>query len=245
MSGIVHPYYAVALAPAIAALVGIARRGAVAGHGPTGRPRWRWPRWSPSPRCGRSSCWTATDSWLPWLRWAILAGGVLVATALLVGGARLGRWAAAAAVVVALAGTGAFSVATAAQTHAGSIPLSGPVSVGGRRHGGAGGLASDGAGGAAGATRTRRGRRRRPAARRRRTWSWRAGSRSSRSAAGAAATRRPRSPSSSDTSRTARSATTSRRRHGWRMGGDSEIAQWVAANYTATTVGEPTVYDLR
>jgi 4-amino-4-deoxy-L-arabinose transferase-like glycosyltransferase len=29
------------------------------------------------------------------------------------------------------------------------------------------------------------------------------------------------------------------------MGGNSEVAEWVAANYTATTVGSYTVYDLQ
>ncbi|HWM07624.1 MAG TPA: glycosyltransferase family 39 protein, partial [Actinophytocola sp.] len=127
MGGIVHPYYAVALAPGIAALVGIA---AVAlWRGRANRPA----AVAMAAMVAVTAVWSVilldrTHSWLPWLRWTVLAGGVLVATALLVGAGRLGRWVAVAAVVVALAGTGAYSVATAARTHSGSIPLSGPVS---------------------------------------------------------------------------------------------------------------------
>jgi hypothetical protein len=82
------------------------------------------------------------DSWLPWLRWVILAGGVVVATALALG--QTARWVAAVAVVVSLAGSGGFAVATAAVAHAGSIPISGPVAgEGGMRMDGPD-LASDG-----------------------------------------------------------------------------------------------------
>ena len=66
--GIIHPYYTVALAPAIGALVGIgavalcgrraaARRAPDAGRRPSRRPR-----------SGRSCCSTAAPSWQPWLR---------------------------------------------------------------------------------------------------------------------------------------------------------------------------------
>lgn len=127
MSGIVHPYYAVALAPAIAATAAI-----------SGRELWRGRAHPPAryvlaAMLAVTGVWTFIlldryPDWLPALRWVVLVLTVVVATALAVG-ARV-RALGAAAVVTALLGTGAFTVATAAETHAGSIPLSGPVSTG-------------------------------------------------------------------------------------------------------------------
>jgi 4-amino-4-deoxy-L-arabinose transferase-like glycosyltransferase len=125
MSGIIHPYYAVALAPAVAAAA------AISGH-----ELWRGRAHPParyvlSAVLALTGVWTFIlldryPDWLPALRWAVLALAVVVATALAVG--VRARALGAAAVVTALLGTGAFTVATAAETHAGSIPLSGPVS---------------------------------------------------------------------------------------------------------------------
>jgi 4-amino-4-deoxy-L-arabinose transferase-like glycosyltransferase len=125
MTGIIHPYYTVALAPAITALGGI---GAVRlWRGRTHRPA----ALTLAAMIAVTAVWTfilleRNASWLPWLRWLVLAGGVLVATVLAVGFTAR-RWVAAAAVVVTLAGSGAFAVATAAETHSGSIPMSGPA----------------------------------------------------------------------------------------------------------------------
>ncbi len=57
MQGIIHPYYMVALAPAIAALIGVgaARCGSAAWAGPVAL---LWPRRCWSPASGRSYCWT-------------------------------------------------------------------------------------------------------------------------------------------------------------------------------------------
>lgn len=126
MTGIVHPYYAVALAPAIAAPVGIAC--AALWRGRTHRPALL----TLAAMVATTSVWTFIllarhDSWLPWLRWTILACGVLVATALATGVTT--RLVAASAVAVALAGSSVFTVATAAESHTGSIPLSGPPST--------------------------------------------------------------------------------------------------------------------
>ncbi|OLF19070.1 ArnT family glycosyltransferase [Actinophytocola xanthii] len=125
MSGIVHPYYAVALAPAVVALAAI---GAVQlWRGRTHRPA----AVTLAAMVAVTAVWSfilldRTPGWLPWLRWVLLAGGVVVATVLAVG-TRPGRWLAVAAVVVALTGSGAYTVATAAQGHTGSIPMSGPA----------------------------------------------------------------------------------------------------------------------
>jgi 4-amino-4-deoxy-L-arabinose transferase-like glycosyltransferase len=241
MSGIVHPYYAVALAPAIGALAGIA--GVQLWRGRANRPA----AVALAAMVAVTAVWSAillarNDSWLPWLRWAILAAGVLVATALVVGGARLGRFVAAAAVVVALAGSGAFTVATAAQTHAGSIPISGPAAseMGGM---GPGGVTSDSVAALLSDTNT----------------TWAAATTGGTSAAelelssgksviaiGGWNGSDP-SPTLAEFKTYVAAGKIAYYVGGGGMGGpggNSEIAQWVADNYDSTTVGGQTVYDL-
>ncbi|WAH99263.1 glycosyltransferase family 39 protein [Arthrobacter sp. MMS18-M83] len=135
MSGIVHPYYAVALAPAIAALVGI-------GSVELWRGRGYWPaRIILAVVVLGSSVWSTVllgrdTSWLPWLRIVIVVLGVVAAAAILLRldslrpAVRFRNAAAAAVVVVSLLagglGTAAWTLATAATAHSGSIPTSGP-----------------------------------------------------------------------------------------------------------------------
>ncbi|MCO7220947.1 hypothetical protein [Klenkia sp. PcliD-1-E] len=124
MSGTFHGYYTVAVAPAIAVLVGIGA--GMAGHRGA-RPVlagtvaltvvWSWVL------LGRSA------GFVPWLRWAVLVVGVLAAVGLLVVGLR--RVAAAVAVVAVLAGPAAYSVQTVATAHTGSTPTAGPAVDGG------------------------------------------------------------------------------------------------------------------
>jgi 4-amino-4-deoxy-L-arabinose transferase-like glycosyltransferase len=171
MQGIIHPYYMVALAPAIGALVGV---GAIA--------LLR----SDTPVAGRvvaaagiagTGVWAyvlldRTPTWLPWLRWAVLLAGLLGAAAVfavpaLTGGAtgrgtgdaagrgggarRLGERLAyaplALALVAGLGGPLAYSLDTASTTHTGSIPSAGPAVAGalGGPGGGAGGGPGTGA----------------------------------------------------------------------------------------------------
>lgn len=131
-NGILHPYYTVALAPAIGASIGI---GAML--------LWR----------NRSDIRAATalsgtalvttilaavlmsrnSEWLPWLRAAVAVGGVGAAVLLLVAGRvtpLVARSAAALAVAACLAAPAAYSIATAAAPHRGAIPSAGPA-----RHG--------------------------------------------------------------------------------------------------------------
>lgn len=134
MSGTVHPYYTVALAPAIAALVGTGAaaawraRTAVSGHVALLALVVSAAVWS-FVLLGR------TSSWYPALRWAVLAvalAAVLALVASAVGGPQLRRAvsvAVLAGVLSGVAGAGAFSVATAATTHAGSIPSVGPAAA--------------------------------------------------------------------------------------------------------------------
>ncbi|NUT71866.1 glycosyltransferase family 39 protein [Pseudarthrobacter sp. C4D7] len=136
MSGIVHPYYSVALAPAIAAVVGT---GAVE----LWRGRAYWPaRIVLAVTVLGTSIWSAVllgrdASWLPWLRTAVIVLGVLAAAAILLRvdsrgtAGRFRRAGASAVVVISLLagglGSGAWTIATAATAHSGSIPTSGPA----------------------------------------------------------------------------------------------------------------------
>ncbi len=136
MSGIIHPYYTVAIAPATGALVGIGAA-AMWQH----RFAW-WARLALAAAVALSSWWAwalldRTPGWHPWLRVAIALIGTTAAAAILVVpmlGGRLGRRIAAAvgavALVVSLAGPGAYSIATAATPHTGSLPSAGPAAVG-------------------------------------------------------------------------------------------------------------------
>ncbi|HEY3607433.1 MAG TPA: glycosyltransferase family 39 protein [Pseudonocardiaceae bacterium] len=147
--GILHPYYTVALAPAIAALVGI---------GASGLWRHRDRAAAPGVLSGATALtaiWSfvllARDpTWQPWLRYVVLVAGLTAAGMLMF--AELGRWfavfGAGLAMVAALAGPAAYSVATAAVPHSGAIPSAGPdqTGFGGGGFGGPGG----GGGGPAG-----------------------------------------------------------------------------------------------
>ncbi len=69
------------------------------------------------------------SSWLPWLRWVVLVGSLLGAALLVVSAGAWRRFAVVGLLVgslTALSGTAAWTVATAATAHSGSIPTSGP-----------------------------------------------------------------------------------------------------------------------
>jgi 4-amino-4-deoxy-L-arabinose transferase-like glycosyltransferase len=133
-SGIIHPYYTVALAPGIAALVGL-------GVMELWRARARWPlalllvvaTWWTFELLGRSD-------WSPWLRWVVLLGGALAVAAVVA--VRSAVLLAGAAAVALLAGPTAYAVQTAGTAHSGALPTAGPASsggFGGRGPGGGGG----------------------------------------------------------------------------------------------------------
>lgn len=128
MKGIMHPYYTIALAPAIAAVVAMGTR-----------ELWRGRQFTPARvilaiMLAVTGVWSfvlleRTPEWLPWLRWVLLVGAVLVAAVLLAGGHRLGRATvvlAAASLLVGLGGTAAYTIDTVAAGHSGPIPTSGP-----------------------------------------------------------------------------------------------------------------------
>ncbi|GAA2541611.1 MULTISPECIES: glycosyltransferase family 39 protein [Streptomyces] len=132
MAGIFHQYYTVALAPYLAAVVGM---GAAA----------LWER--------RQATWaaltlaaavTATAAWgwvlldrtpghLPWLKWSVLVGGLVAALGTVFAG-RVGRPLASAAaglgLVASLAGPAAYTFSTLREGHTGSIVTAGPAGAG-------------------------------------------------------------------------------------------------------------------
>ncbi len=133
MHGTLHPYYSLAIAPAVAAMFAIGaqqtwarrdtgwcRTGLVAMLLVTGV--WSW--WL----LGRNA------AWLPWLRWSILAVTVITSLALPVvlatrryeDGRRVVAALAGVAVAGALAGPGAYALATVGTAHQGVGPSVGP-----------------------------------------------------------------------------------------------------------------------
>jgi 4-amino-4-deoxy-L-arabinose transferase-like glycosyltransferase len=141
MSGIIHPYYTVALAPGIAATLGIAVR-----------ELWRG-RAHLAPRVVLAVMLAITvvwgfillgraPDWQPWLRYTALVLGALGVAALLFGIERLRRLAPAVAalgLVAALLGTATATIATAATAHTGGQPSSSPFNGRGGTRGGFGG----------------------------------------------------------------------------------------------------------
>ena len=136
MSGIIHPYYTVALAPAIAALVGIGASG-------LWRIRHTWlarAALAAGVVVTAAVAWVLLDrspSWFPWLRVGIVvaaagAAGLILAgplarPATVRGRAALAAVAGSLAVIAGLAGPLAYSLDTAATAHSGSIPSAGPT----------------------------------------------------------------------------------------------------------------------
>ena len=142
MSGIIHPYYAVALAP------GIALTTAVGTSVLWGRRSQLWTRVVLAVVVAGTALWSAViltqHAWIPWARWVLLVAGVLGTMALLVPPARWGRTATVgvlAVLVAVLGGSTAFAADTAVTPHQGSIVSAGPSGgtgmPGGRRDDGA------------------------------------------------------------------------------------------------------------
>ena len=142
MAGIFHAYYTVALAPAIAAMVALG-----------GTVLWRHrDSMIASSIAGFAVALAGavaymllerTPDFVPWLRWVVLAAGLVAGIALVLHpllSARARLAVVAATVIAVLAGPAAYAVDTAATAHTGSIPSAGPSGTGfGRMGGGAGG----------------------------------------------------------------------------------------------------------
>ncbi|MCU1397214.1 MAG: glycosyl transferase, partial [Acidimicrobiales bacterium] len=148
--GIIHPYYSVALAPAIGALVGIG------GHMLWKQRSSLLARAMLAATVVASAAWTyvllnRSPNWHPEVRVVVLVAAAIAAAALLAG-PRFGRGVAILAVtaslVAGLAGPAAYALDTASTVHSGSLPSAGPTVVGGR--GGPGGGLRGGVGGGGG-----------------------------------------------------------------------------------------------
>ncbi|MEV6074395.1 glycosyltransferase family 39 protein [Streptomyces sp. NPDC052069] len=155
MAGIFHQYYTVALAPYVAALVGM---------GATvlweERARW-WAGGVLAVTVAVTVIWSyvllgRTPDYLPWLRWAVLIGGLVASVGLLLAG-RTGRRLALAVVtlgfVASLAGPTAYTISTLDTGHQGSIVTAGPSGAGGMGGPGGGGRGGPGGGGDGGGMR--------------------------------------------------------------------------------------------
>ncbi|MFD4690226.1 glycosyltransferase family 39 protein [Streptomyces sp. NPDC058463] len=141
MAGIFHQYYTVALAPYVAALVGM-------GATVLWEERTKW--WAGAVLGGTvavTALWSyvllgRTPDYFPWLRWAVLIGGLVGAVGLLLA-ARLGRVLALTAVglglAASLAGPTAYTISTLNTGHQGSIVTAGPAGGGMGGPGGGGG----------------------------------------------------------------------------------------------------------
>ena len=152
MQGIIHPYYTVALAPAIGALVGIGAH-----------QLWKH-RHSPAAlgtlagSIVLSGIWAKvlldrTSEFLPWLSSAILVGsflaaGMVVVAALAAGdrGRIVRPIAAILTAAVILAGPTAYTIDTISTRHTGALPSAGPVVSGAGFGGGGGRPGGNGAG---------------------------------------------------------------------------------------------------
>lgn len=142
MAGIYHAYYEVALAPAVAALVGMGAATAWA------RRRDRVASVALAGALVVTAWWSAhllhrSPQFHAWLAPTVLIGGLLAAIALL-GNAflprRLATVLALTAVLLGLAGPTAYALNTANTPHTGSIPTAGPSVSGGRGGPGGGGF---------------------------------------------------------------------------------------------------------
>ncbi|MER6332312.1 glycosyltransferase family 39 protein [Streptomyces sp. NPDC001034] len=132
MAGIFHQYYTVALAPYMAAVIGM-------GAGLLWeRRREVWAALALAASVVAAAAWGCvlldrTPTYLPWLKWLVLVGGLVAALGLIFAGhvtRSLALAAAALALVAALAGPTAYTLSTVDSAHEGSIPTAGPAGAG-------------------------------------------------------------------------------------------------------------------
>ncbi|HEX3839329.1 MAG TPA: glycosyltransferase family 39 protein [Acidimicrobiales bacterium] len=154
-AGIIHPYYTVALAPAVAALVGI---GSVM--------LWQrrsqlWVRIVLGATLALTGVWAyvllhRTPNWLPGLRVIVLLAGIGIGLVIAIAPRLRGRIAAAVVAVGLISaslGPAAYAIDTIVTPHSGAIPAAGPATAGGfggPGGGGPGGFAGRPGAGAAG-----------------------------------------------------------------------------------------------
>ncbi|MEU7007815.1 glycosyltransferase family 39 protein [Streptomyces sp. NPDC046332] len=128
MAGIFHEYYTVALAPYVAALVGM-------GASVLWEERGRFLASAAlAVALAATAVWAyvllgRTPDWLPWLRWTVLVAGSAAAVGLLLAGRldrRIGLGVAGVGLAAGLAGPFAYTLETLSTGHQGSIVTAGP-----------------------------------------------------------------------------------------------------------------------
>ncbi len=139
--GIIHPYYTVALAPAIGGVIGVAaavlwqHRDRLAATGLLAASVLAAGVWE-------YLLLDRTPTWLPWLRYAVLmaaAGSALMLLVVSQFTRRVAVGVVALALAASLAAPTAYAVSTARTPHTGAIPSAGPAGAGGPGGGGPGG----------------------------------------------------------------------------------------------------------
>ncbi|RPF34719.1 glycosyltransferase family 39 protein [Streptomyces sp. TLI_185] len=153
MAGIFHQYYTVALAPYLAAVVGMGS--ALLWE----RRRETWASLTLAAAVVASAAWgyvllNRTSDYLPWLKYLVLVGGLVAALGLIFAGRinrQLALGAAAVGILASLAGPTAYTLSTVNSAHTGSIVTAGPAGAsmmgGGRGGPGGGGGMRGGMGG--------------------------------------------------------------------------------------------------
>ncbi|GHE03622.1 glycosyltransferase family 39 protein [Streptomyces alanosinicus] len=140
MAGIFHQYYTVALAPCLAAVIGM-------GAGLLWEKRRElWASITLAASVVAAAAWgyillNRTSTYLPWLKWLVLIGGLAAALGLVLAGRisrQLALGAATVGLVAALAGPTAYTLSTVDSAHTGSIPTAGPAGASTMGFGGGG-----------------------------------------------------------------------------------------------------------
>jgi 4-amino-4-deoxy-L-arabinose transferase-like glycosyltransferase len=139
--GIIHPYYSIALAPAIGAVVAVG-----------GTLLWRarrhlLARLTLAAALAGTAVWAyellgRTPTWMPWMRDVVLLAGLGVAALIAAWshlGTRMAVGLAAAAIAVGLAAPAAYTLSTVRTAHSGALPTAGPAGSTGGPGGGPGG----------------------------------------------------------------------------------------------------------
>jgi 4-amino-4-deoxy-L-arabinose transferase-like glycosyltransferase len=151
MAGIFHQYYTVALAPYLAAVIGM-------GAGVLWEKRAElWSSLTLAASVVAAAAWSyvllnRTSDYLPWLKYVVLIGGLVAALGLIFAGRvsrQLALSAASLGLVAALAGPTAYTLSTLQEGHTGSIVTAGPAGasmMGGGGPGGGGGRGGFGGG---------------------------------------------------------------------------------------------------
>jgi 4-amino-4-deoxy-L-arabinose transferase-like glycosyltransferase len=143
MSGTIHPYYTVALAPALAGMIG------TGGYALWLRRESIWGRAGMATMMIAAGTWSwvllhRNADWLPALKWILLVGTIVAAVMILLAG-RYRKLTAAALILGAVAGLGggaSYAIATTTNAHSGSVPTAGPT--GAVSDGGPGGMPGGG-----------------------------------------------------------------------------------------------------